>query len=331
MRHVLTHMTSDSPILGSFAVSNKGWRWTQWIILFFAAFSILFIFTSHETFHPVLKRRLAKQRGKDVPPTPSILGRIRIFAMVGLIRPVHMLFAEPIVAFICLYVSVNFAILFSFFAAVPYTFSKVYDFSLEQSGLVFLSVVIGCLLSLITILLCDVFIYCRRIPHYPPCKVPPEHRLYPAMLGSLGLPLSMFWYAWTARDGISWASPASAIIPFAWGNLCVFVSTTQYSADTYHGDIVASVASANSLARYAFAGSFPLFIIQSQCCHFFRRLRFTTKIANIFSIVYKRLGIAWATSLLGFLTVALLPVPWVLYNFGPQIRAKSKYKIVMYD
>lgn len=37
----------------------------------------------------------------------------------------------------------------------------------------------------------------------------------------------------------------------------------QYIVDTYHGSVVASAASANSLARYGFAGAFPLFTIQS--------------------------------------------------------------------
>lgn len=45
------------------------------------------------------------------------------------------------------------------------------------------------------------------------------------------------------------------------------------------------------------------------------------------ALVYDRLGIAWATSLLGFLSVVLLPVPWILFKWGPQIRQKSAYKI----
>jgi hypothetical protein len=37
------------------------------------------------------------------------------------------------------------------------------------------------------------------------------------------------------------------------------------------------------------------------------------------------MGVAWATSLLGFVTVALLPIPWVFYRFGPKIRQRSAY------
>jgi hypothetical protein len=175
-----------------------------------------------------------------------------------------MLFTEPIVGFLCLYVAVNFGILFSFFAAVPYTFGRIYNFNVEQAGLVFLSIAIGCAFGFGTILFCDYKLYRAQAPNYPPHKIPPEHRLYPAMFGSFGLPIGLFWYGWTAKASISWASPAVAIVPFAWGNLCIFVSSTQYLADAYHSSIVASGASANSLARYTLAGAFPLFIIQSK-------------------------------------------------------------------
>ena len=55
--------------------------------------------------------------------------------------------------------------------------------------------------------------------------VAPEHRLYAAMLGSFGVPLGLFWFAWTARSEVHWISPILAAIPFGWGNLMVFVCT----------------------------------------------------------------------------------------------------------
>jgi hypothetical protein len=45
-------------------------------------------------------------------------------------------------------------------------------------------------------------------------------------------------------------------------------------------------------------------------------------------VVYDRLGIAWATSILGFISVALLPIPWILFIWGPKIRQKSAYTII---
>ncbi|KAH8889483.1 MFS general substrate transporter [Thozetella sp. PMI_491] len=297
------------PVIGGFIVNRKGWRWTQWAMLFFAAFSmVITLVFGRETYHPVLKHRRARELGQTVPKQPPLRKQILAFITIALLRPVHMLATEPIVSFVCLYVACEFATLFTLFSAVPYTFQRTYAFSIEQSGLVFLSIAVGCLLGTLTILLCDVFLYRRQIPRHPPHQVPPEYRLYPAMVGSIGLPVGLFWFAWTARPDISWASPTLAIVPFAWGNICIFISTMQYMVDTYHGTNVASAASANSLARYGLAGAFPLFTSQ----------------------MYSALGIGWATSLLGFIAVALLPVPWVFFQFGKQIRARSKYETASY-
>lgn len=44
------------------------------------------------------------------------------------------------------------------------------------------------------------------------------------------------------------------------------------------------------------------------------------------TIVYERLGIGWATSLLGFVGLAMLPIPWVMYKWGEQIRGGSHFE-----
>ena len=118
------------------------------------------------------------------------------------------------------------------------------------------------------------------------------------------------------------------MIPFAWGNLCVFVSTIQYTTDTYHGNVVASASSANSLARYGFAGVFPLFTIQSKLYPSFNHVHNGSR---LILLVYEKLGIDWATSLLGFIALALLPIPWVLFKYDARVRAKSQYETIKYE
>jgi hypothetical protein len=144
-----------------------------------------------------------------------------------------MLFTEPIVAFFSLYIAFNFAMLFTFFAAFPYVFEKVYHFTTEQSGLVFLAIGIGCVLGALTVMICDWYFY---QPRFRAAKenggngvVAPEYRLYPALMGSVALPIGLFWFAWTAKEGVSWASPVVAAIPFAWGNMCVFIGENLLS------------------------------------------------------------------------------------------------------
>jgi hypothetical protein len=102
-----------------------------------------------------------------------------------------MLLTEPIVGFLSLYVAFNFGVLFTFFAAFPYVFGSVYAFTTEQSGLVFLALGIGCVAAVPTTLLCDRFLYQKQyrlsLSAGKSGFVAPEHRLYPAMLGSFGL------------------------------------------------------------------------------------------------------------------------------------------------
>jgi hypothetical protein len=44
--------------------------------------------------------------------------------------------------------------------------------------------------------------------------------------------------------------------------------------------------------------------------------------------VYHNLGTGWATSLLAFIAVGLMPVPWVLFKYGVAIRKKSVYDMI---
>ncbi|KAL7941258.1 major facilitator superfamily transporter [Trichoderma barbatum] len=293
------------PVIGGFVTHRMGWRWTQYTIIFFSTFSLIIgLIFGRETFHPILKKRKAKILGHLVPPSPPLRTRLKLFMTVALFRPLLMLAIEPITTLFCLYSALEFATLFSFFAAIPFVFQEVYHFSMEQVGLVFISIVIGCILGAITLILCNKYFYLPQVAKYPPHQVPPEHRLYAAMIGSIGLPLGLFWFGWTSKSDISWASPAVAIIPFTWGNLCLFTGSLQYLIDTYQGMTIASAVSANSLARYILSGAFPLFTTQ----------------------IYRNLGIGWASSLLGFLAVALFPVPWVFFKFGKAIRSKSRYE-----
>jgi len=41
--------------------------------------------------------------------------------------------------------------------------------------------------------------------------------------------------------------------------------------------------------------------------------------------MYESLGTQWATSILGFVAAAMIPIPFVFYRYGPKIRERSKY------
>ena len=41
--------------------------------------------------------------------------------------------------------------------------------------------------------------------------------------------------------------------------------------------------------------------------------------------MFEKLGVDWAGSLLGFLAVAFLPIPFLFYIYGERLRKMSKY------
>jgi hypothetical protein len=198
-------------------------------LLFFAIFAFVLLVFPKETHKKTILGRRNKKLGIPPPPSPfpNFRAKIKFLLTVTLLRPMHMLLTEPIVGFLSFYVAFNFGVLYSFFAAFPYVFETVYQFSIENSGLVFLGIGVGCLLAVVTSVVCDRLFYQPQVrKSYAEGKeglVPPEYRLYPAMMGSLGLPTAVFWFAWTAKKDVSWASPVVSGVPFAWGNLCIFI------------------------------------------------------------------------------------------------------------
>jgi hypothetical protein len=84
------------------------------------------------------------------------------------------------------------------------------------------------------------------------------------MIGSWGIPVGLFWMAWTADKGVHWIVPVLATVPFAWGNICLFMSSAMYVVDVYGPMNGASGIAANGILRYTLGAVFPLFTVQSK-------------------------------------------------------------------
>jgi MFS transporter, DHA1 family, multidrug resistance protein len=271
-----------------------------------------------ESYKATLLQKRAKHAGADGPNTTTssktISETIKYFLRTTIIRPAHMLFTETTVGFVCMYTGFQFALLYTFVVASPYVFASVYGFNLRQQGLSFLGLIIGCLIAPYAILLIDWKIYQPRLTRLRArigtssedrtTTLPPEDRLYGAMVGSFVLPLGLFIFAWTARPSIHWIVPIVAQGISILGSILVYVSSNFFMLDTYGAKYGASASGASSLTRYTLSAAFPLFTLQ----------------------FYRALGVGWATSILGFCTILMAPIPWVFYKWGPKLRARSAYE-----
>lgn len=140
--------------------------------------------------------------------------------------------------------------------------------------------------------------------------------------------------AWTARPGVPWPAPVLAGIPFGSGLLFVFLISYQFLIDcvclqshilTYHsltqfsynstdtqqyGPLAASALAASTLFRYVGAGGLVMVVRPM-----YQNLAYTVDGQQVY---------AWPLSLLGFLSIACLPIPFALYFGGGRwLRQRS--------
>jgi len=308
-RRLLIYVLSDNrPLVGSYTVEAKGWRWTQWIVLFLAVTASVFALRMKETYKKVLLASRAKRLGMTAPEgtSSSTTEKLKLLLTSTLVRPWEMFFTEAIVGTFAFYVGFNFALYYSFFAAFPYVFLTVYGFDLTARGLVFLGLAVGNMLAFIFVVVLSRLLYAKRIRAMKEGRggnVPPEKRLLLALVGSLFVPVGLFWFGWSARANVHWICPIIASGVFAFGNFLIFIAYSLYVIDVYGPAVGASATATVAMLRSILGAAFPLFTVQ----------------------MYEHLGVGWATSLLGFIVLALSGVPWVLYRFGPVLRKRSRF------
>lgn len=296
------------PIIGGFLGMNAGWRW---VMGFLAAFSgavwILGGLLVPETYAPVLLRKradkLSKMTGKCyVSRVDHERGRPTLAESfkAALLRPWVLLFKEPIVFLLSLYMAIIYGTLYMLFAAFPIVYQQNRGWSQGIGGLAFLGIMVGMLFAVaLTIPGNKRF---AKIAEKHAGFAPPEARLPPAIIGSVALPVGLFWFAWTNGTSVHWMASIAAGVPFGFGMVLVFLSLMNYLVDAYT-IFAASVLAASSVIRSLFGAAFPLFT----------------------SYMYDDLGVHWASSIPAFLALACVPFPFLFYKYGAAIRARCKF------
>lgn len=298
------------PIVGGFAAEHKNWQWTMWVYLMFAGAVLPFLLACPETFKPAILESRAKRRGINViKPKFSLKDALTRY----LARPLEMLVVEPIVCFTSIYIAFVFAVLFGFFEAYPIIFRGLYGMDPAVSSLPFIGVGVGLMSGVLANILLSMRASAKKKknasdPHAASVWDPPESQLTIVQVGAVLLPISLFWLAWTSKRHIHWIAPTLAGVPFGFGLMWIFLGVISYYAYAFPPAYVASAISANNLLRYLLAAVFPLFVVQ----------------------MYDKLHIDWATSVFAFISLLMVPIPFVFKKYGEKIRLKSKYGYVAY-
>lgn len=226
------------PIIGGFVVeSYLGWRWTAWLTIIMGVFfgGISFIMLP-ETFVPrllTLKARRLRYETKNwaihsqQEETPV---DVKVFVVRYLTRPFQMLFQEPILLLLTLYISFVYGFLYLLFSAYPYSFVLERGYSEAIGALPFIAIFVGILGA------------AAYISHYTLTTIKtsfekhgsiiPEERLLPSIWGSILLVIGCFWFAWTSFPSINpWPQIISGI-PIGAGIYLIYLQVLTVSASS---------------------------------------------------------------------------------------------------
>ncbi|KAL8820768.1 MAG: hypothetical protein Q9223_001084 [Gallowayella weberi] len=261
-----------------------------------------------ETYGPTILKHRAQKMRKETG-NPNIFAPIELekkgarqMITVTLTRPIRMIVFEAIVLFTCLYLSIAYAIFYLFFEAYPLIFQGIYNFNSGTAGLPFLAIGLGAFFSMAIFMYWDSSLARAKKANADWAHVEEYRRLPLACIGGPLYVISLFWLGWTANPHIHWIVPILSGIPFGIGFMLIFMALINYVGDAYEV-FAASAMAATSACRSIFGAVLPIAARP----------------------MYAGLGIAWASSLLGFLSLGMCVIPFAFIGYGDRIRANSKF------
>ncbi|TVY84063.1 Efflux pump radE [Lachnellula suecica] len=295
---------SVGPIIGGFLAEAEGWRWVFWLQAIIAGI-IMFLgaIILRETYAPVILQRktvaLIRETGdsglksslQDPTPTSQIFTR-------AIIRPIKMLLFSPIVLLLSMYTAIIFGYLYLFITTLPQVFQGQYGFSVGVSGLTYLGLGIGAILGLMVVGKTSDSMYRKLAARNKDIGVP-EHRLPPLLVTIPLVSIAFFGYGWAVETRTHWSVPMIMTALFSMGMMPAFICTNMYFVDAF-GRYSASALAASKLLQSVVGAFLPL----------------------AGRPLFDHLGLGWGNSVLGFIALTFLPVPWLFFRYGEKLRTR---------
>ncbi|AAW43510.1 hypothetical protein CNBE1830 [Cryptococcus deneoformans B-3501A] len=299
------------PTFGTLAVTRwNTWAATLWLLAGITAFTTVFIFffLPETLSFNILRRRARRLRVQcdrphdQYPAEPDAKARNFFLDIVyQTVDDFKLSCMDPVILFVNVHTMLIYGVLYLWFEFFPFVFGEIYCFSAIQQALAFFGILAGAVISVTVYLLWLYFFYQPRVADSE-VIVQPEDRLRPGQIGAICIPICLFIFAWTSRESVHWIAPIIGTAFFAPGFYLSFQSVLNYLGESYPRH-VASIFAGNTFFRSSFGGALPLAA----------------------SRMLQSLSIGWASSTLGFISIAMVPLPFILERYGERLRSWSKY------
>lgn len=295
------------PLLGGVIVQYLNWRWIFWVTTMICSFNTVlgFLFLK-ETYAPtILAQRCREARaqssnnGKRFSYSGADDRPLSAKLKSSIIRPFRILFTQPIVLTMATYQAVIFATMYSLYTNFEQIYSSPpYNFSTVKVGLLYLGPGLGFLIA-VWFLVPQIDKIYNALTERNKGEPKPEFRLPLANVGSVLLPLSMFWFAWTIEYGAHWALTIASTVFFGIGEVSTYNCVQNYYIDAF-SKYAASAIAAGATFRSLIGGVVPLFV----------------------PTLLEKAGYGWGLSVFAFACLALSPSPLLFYYFGERVRKR---------
>ncbi|KUI67683.1 hypothetical protein VM1G_03590 [Cytospora mali] len=293
------------PVISGYTYQYS-WRWGFWISMIYSGLCLVTVFMQPETLATkILRDRAAKlNREKHAHEyiAPADQHRLGVLATLKITttRPLYLLCTEMLVALTCIYMAFVYAVFYMLLEIFPDIFEGIYGFTAGESGLAFVMMFAGAMISNILAYFYD-RVAERLVRRYP--KKHAEYlRLPLACVGGPCFVIALLWLGWTSRPSIPWIVPLLSMIPYGFAYQMIFMAMINYIADAY--GIFASSGLAACAATRSIAGAIIPLAVET---------------------MVERLGIAWSCTVLALISCVLSLVPFGFIIWGEKIRAASNF------
>ena len=309
--YVTTYLASTSmgPVVGSSILQFLSWRWIGYIeLIWTGAFFPIFIIALPECRGSAILLAKAKRlrREGNKAYTAEELDHTPLYQVIikSVQRPLYMFCTESVVFVATLWAAFSLGTIYLFTQSVEQVYGELYGWDALQAGYVQVAIVIGEVLGWGLCVFTNRWYYASAARNTEAPGTPiPEARLYPSVIGGLfGVTGGMSVYGWTSYATVHWMAPTVGLAMVGFGTTAVVVSIANYLIDAY-SKYAASAVGAVGLVENASIAFLPLAA----------------------TAMYTDLGFQWASSLLAFVSLALVATPFVVLKWGKEIRSRSPF------